>query len=265
MLPTALLSQKEEKVAMQLQLSMFLILMQQFAHSQIARMIKYNRDHSFNTAILSQQLAGWFEFTAEDITHFKRHFLLDETQCSVLFDRQGAQGQTTYRATQLCTSFFHLLALLHDCGKPNDPKLQAIYRQTDGLTADQHETQTRHVHFSVKAILARSQEDDVKATNWEKLVQLLVLAAQDHHEAYDGSGYPSKKRSTEISWPGRWMKVIDYYEARTGKRPYQINPPSPEDVIGIMNSSAQATFDPRMLLHLTTCFRNEERKALFIN
>ena len=46
----------------------------------------------------------------------------------------------------------------------------------------------------------------------------LRLVAQDHHERFDGSGYPSGKRGDEISLWGRIAAIADVYDAVTSKR-----------------------------------------------
>lgn len=43
----------------------------------------------------------------------------------------------------------------------------------------------------------------------------------DHHEKYDGSGYPSGKSGEEISLAGRVIGMIDAFETMTSARPYK--------------------------------------------
>jgi HD-GYP domain-containing protein (c-di-GMP phosphodiesterase class II) len=43
----------------------------------------------------------------------------------------------------------------------------------------------------------------------------------DHHERYDGSGYPQGKAGDEISAAGRLIGVIDAFETMTAARPYK--------------------------------------------
>lgn len=43
----------------------------------------------------------------------------------------------------------------------------------------------------------------------------------DHHERYDGTGYPAGRSGTEISLAGRLLAVVDAFETMTSARPYK--------------------------------------------
>ena len=58
-------------------------------------------------------------------------------------------------------------------------------------------------------------------------------AAGEHHERWDGQGYPAGLAGTEISLAGRIIAVADAYEQRYGRRvvavPYGAELPEPRD------------------------------------
>jgi putative two-component system response regulator len=52
-------------------------------------------------------------------------------------------------------------------------------------------------------------------------LQLGAEIARDHHERWDGSGYPSGKRGEAISLAARIMNICDIYDALRSARPYK--------------------------------------------
>ena len=53
-------------------------------------------------------------------------------------------------------------------------------------------------------------------------MRLSRTIALQHHERYDGKGYPSGLAGDEISLEGRIVAVADVYDALTSKRSYKI-------------------------------------------
>ena len=99
-------------------------------------------------------------------------------------------------------------ALLHDVGKlriPND-----ILRKPSRLST----TETAIVQHHATAgqeILSELQE-------W---LGPWMLAAAEHHERWDGSGYPLSLAGTDISMAGRIVAVADAFDVMTSTRSYK--------------------------------------------
>lgn len=52
------------------------------------------------------------------------------------------------------------------------------------------------------------------------LSPISISIAAEHHERYDGSGYPQMLKGDEISLYGRMASIVDVYDALTSKRIY---------------------------------------------
>ena len=104
--------------------------------------------------------------------------------------------------------------MLHDIGKMRVP--DAILNKPDGLTESEFEEMRRHVQYGVE-ILSK--------VSWLSPIALQVAA--QHHERYDGSGYPAGLKGDRISQFGQMATIVDVYDALTSARVYhQAMPPA---------------------------------------
>ncbi|HYA67363.1 MAG TPA: HD-GYP domain-containing protein, partial [Acidimicrobiales bacterium] len=71
-------------------------------------------------------------------------------------------------------------------------------------------------------------------------------AIGDHHERFDGGGYPKGLAGTDISLGGRIVAVVDAFEVMTAVRPYK-RPVSPEAARKELVSCAGTCFDPNVV------------------
>jgi putative two-component system response regulator len=65
----------------------------------------------------------------------------------------------------------------------------------------------------------------------------------NHHERWDGTGYPSGLREESIPLPGRLMAVADAYDAIISPRVYK-TAQLHEDAVRIMSEKRGTNFDP---------------------
>jgi len=68
----------------------------------------------------------------------------------------------------------------------------------------------------------------------------------DHHEKFDGSGYPNGKKGTDISLFGRICAVADVYDALASKRPYR-EAIAPCECVEYIMGGADTLFDPKVV------------------
>jgi len=70
-----------------------------------------------------------------------------------------------------------------------------------------------------------------------------VQAIEDHHEKYDGTGYPNKKNKNTISLFGKIIAVSDVYDALSSERPYR-KAISPSESMEYIMGGCGTLFDP---------------------
>jgi len=72
------------------------------------------------------------------------------------------------------------------------------------------------------------------------------IIALEHHEKYDGSGYPAGKIANEINIYARIVAIADVFDALNSKRVYK-NAMTLESVLKIMREGRGTHFDPKLI------------------
>lgn len=122
--------------------------------------------------------------------------------------------------------------LLHDIGKIAIP--DAILNKPGALTDREFEEMKTHAAFG-EEILSRIKS----------LADVGPIVGQ-HHERFDGAGYPKGLRSEQIVFEARILSVVDAFDAMTTARPYR--PAMPWDrAVAEISSGAQKQFDPEVV------------------
>lgn len=98
-------------------------------------------------------------------------------------------------------------ALLHDIGKMQVPP--DVLNKPGKLTDEEFLQMKNHVVQS-KIILSAT----------EGIYPEAIDVASQHHERYDGTGYPNKLKGDEISQFGQMASIVDVYDAITSDRVY---------------------------------------------
>lgn len=89
----------------------------------------------------------------------------------------------------------------------------------------------------------------IGATILEPLTFLsdVIELVRQHHEHYDGSGYPDGKKGEEISLGARIINLADAYEAMRSARSYRKIPLSKEAAIEEIRNHSGTQFDPKVV------------------
>lgn len=70
-------------------------------------------------------------------------------------------------------------------------------------------------------------------------------AILEHHERWDGSGYPYGLRGDDISLPARILSVAECYDSAVSNRPHR-SPLKPEEALQMVRTGAGTLFDPEV-------------------
>jgi response regulator RpfG family c-di-GMP phosphodiesterase len=83
----------------------------------------------------------------------------------------------------------------------------------------------------------------------------VITFVQDHHERWDGAGYPRGLRGTEISIGGRILAAADAFNALTSSRPYRERL-TPERAATYMTALSGTLIDPEVFMALERVMRS---------
>ena len=140
-----------------------------------------------------------------------------------------ADGMSEYEAEQLKQA-----APMHDVGKIGIP--DAVLLKPGRLNENEYEHMKQHALIGAK-ILENSPSP---------LLQLAHKLALEHHEKWDGTGYPYGLKGKEISIEGRIVAIADVFDALTSKRPYK-KAWSIEEALDLLKDEAGKHFDPQLV------------------
>ena len=124
-------------------------------------------------------------------------------------------------------------ALLHDIGKVLTP--DQVLKKPGKLTESEFKVMREHVVHS---------HNILKSTPGIPILTLNVAA--QHHERFDGKGYPKGLKGNEICCEGRMVAIIDVYDAITSDRVYH-QALSPTNAMKKLLEWSDHHFDPSLV------------------
>lgn len=122
-----------------------------------------------------------------------------------------------------------LAARIHDIGKIGIR--ESILNKPGKLTPEEFAHVQDHVRIGME-ILAPL-----------KHIATALEYVQDHHEHWDGTGYPNGRVGVQISLGGRILAAADAYDALTSQRAYR-KPLSPMETVTYLRDQAGTLLDP---------------------
>lgn len=194
------------------------------------------------------------EIVANAENHMYRHKLYERSSIrsktidlimNTLFEKSNREAMHSNRVSRLCQSIaskmgfnrdavnqMKIAGLIHDIGKIGvDEK---ILNKPGQLTTDERRDIERHPEIGWK-ILSSTNE-------FSELAQFVL----NHHERWDGSGYPNGLEGEAIQVEARIIGVADAYDAMTSDRSYKKGM-SQEDAVIELKRCSGTQFDPNIV------------------
>jgi len=126
--------------------------------------------------------------------------------------------------------------MLHDIGKVAIP--DTILLKQERLTEDEWTIMKKHTLYGWEILNQADCE-----LGEQSFLTLASHIALNHHERWDGSGYPNGILSEGIPHCARIGAVADVYDALTSARPYK-TPWHHDDAVAEIKAKAGVHFDP---------------------
>ncbi len=131
-------------------------------------------------------------------------------------------------------SLLKLASPMHDVGKIGIP--DAILNKPGKLTEEEYDFMKKHSAIGY-SILKKSSRDIMKAA---------AIVAYEHHERWDGNGYPRGLKGMQIHEFGRITGLADVFDALISSRVYK-KAFSIDRVVEIINSEKGRHFEPDLV------------------
>ncbi|MDW6093822.1 HD domain-containing phosphohydrolase [Vibrio rhizosphaerae] len=132
-----------------------------------------------------------------------------------------------------CEELFYA-APLHDIGKISVPDY--ILNKPDRLNDEEWELMKKHTTVG---------ENCLKCSH-QPVMQAGAIIASQHHENWNGHGYPQGLSGTDIHIYGRIVALADVFDALASKRCYK-EPWGEEEIVAYIHKQSGVKFDPQLV------------------
>ena len=207
---------------------------------------------SHNVSLTMDEVEAKIDEGLEEVNALNRE--IEDTQKEVLFT-MGSIGETRSKETgnhvKRVAEYTKILALyygldeeeaemlklaspMHDIGKVAIP--DSILNKPGKF--DEHEREVMNTHAMLGyEMLKHSQR---------QLLKMAAIVAREHHERYDGKGYPDKKSGENIHIYGRITALADVFDALGSARIYK---PAWDDakIFALFKEERGKQFDPKLV------------------
>ena len=199
-----------------------LLLISNYAASAIENAILYDKLRDTQTKIINK-LASAAEFKDQETSrHTKRVGLYS----ALLAEKYGLSRDEITK--------IELAAPMHDAGKIGIA--DKLLLKQGKLSEEEFDVMKTHTTIG----------HDLLFDDENEYLKTAALIALEHHEKWDGSGYPLGKTGEEISIFGRIVAIADVFDALISVRPYK-EPWSFEEAHRHLIKNAGTHFDPTLI------------------
>jgi response regulator RpfG family c-di-GMP phosphodiesterase len=127
-----------------------------------------------------------------------------------------------------------LASTMHDLGKIAIP--DNILKKPGSLTVEEFEIMKTHTNHGYRILRKPGLP----------IIKMAAEIALNHHEKFDGSGYPAGKKGLDIPLNARMMAIVDVFDAMTHKRVYKDAVPM-QETIAYINNGKGKHFDAELV------------------
>ena len=226
---------------------------------QISNIFKDGKTHHFIAIVvpiinLNGEIIEYMSIRKEITEVIKLHEELEDTQREIIY-KMGEIGESRSNETgnhvKRVANYSKLLATLyglnekecdilftaspmHDIGKVGIP--DAILNKAGKLDDDEWKIMRKHCVIGYN-ILKNSKREILKAA---------AIVAMEHHEKWDGTGYPRKIKEKEIHIYGRITAIADVFDALGSDRCYK-KAWEDEEIFELLKEQKGKHFDPELI------------------
>lgn len=173
------------------------------------------------------------------------HILRTQRYVRVLAEYLSQRPEFSGQLDEDTIELLYKSAPLHDIGKVGIP--DNILLKPGKLTDDEFVIMKTHAQLGADAL-----EQAVQSVTENAFLRHAQDIASNHHEKWDGSGYPLGKKGEEIPLSARLMALADVYDALICKRVYK--PAFSHDKAkSIIVEGRGSHFDPRVVDAFIAC------------
>lgn len=215
----------------------------------------FDPSKEFTTEVLEETIEGCKDSVESMITILEDY---DVTEVQSLIADLSFHDFYTYdhsiNVSMYCISFYKELnknaskeelvmaglgGLLHDLGKIKIPT--KIINNPGNLSDSDFEEIKKHPGYG-KELLGEDQfRCKCEGVDFEVISKVIY----EHHENYNGTGYPNKVPGEEIHLLAKVTAIADFFDAITTKRSYHEALPI-EDALAVMEKTAGRKIDPKL-------------------
>jgi len=134
---------------------------------------------------------------------------------------------------------------MHDIGKVGVE--DAVLLKPGKLTDEERGRMQRHPIMGADTLLAIREK-----MGHDELVEMAIVVTLEHHERWDGKGYPLGLAGEQIQLGARIVALADVYDALTSRRVYKAAM-SHEDAVAIIVKERETQFDPSVVDAFVVC------------
>jgi len=131
-------------------------------------------------------------------------------------------------------NILHMASPMHDIGKVGIP--DAILNAPRKLTVEEFKIMQTHAELGYNML---------KHSN-KPILQAAAIVANEHHEKWDGSGYPNATKGEEIHIYGRITAVADVFDALGSERVYK-KAWELDKILELFKEESGKHFDPKIV------------------